>query len=81
MVLLFHEPLYFRHLHTIRFSRGEGLRQRFLIKLTMPSAAIYWVVLPHMPKELAPFHGTEYGGEAYVQLIYLEKKETNIDLA
>jgi hypothetical protein len=25
LVLLFHEPLYFRHLHTIRFPRGEGV--------------------------------------------------------
>ena len=35
-VLLFHEPRSFRHLHTIRFPQGEGVRQRFAIKLTMP---------------------------------------------
>src|SRR5947209_8082331 len=35
LVLLCHEPLYFRHRHTIRFPRGESVRQRFSIKLTM----------------------------------------------
>jgi hypothetical protein len=35
LVLLFHEPLYFRYLHTIRLPRGQGVRQRFSIKLTM----------------------------------------------
>lgn len=44
-VVSFHELLYFRHLHTIRLSRGEGVRQRFSIKLTMPFANS--VNLPH----------------------------------
>jgi hypothetical protein len=31
-----HEQLYFHHLHTIRWPRGEGVYQRFSMKVTMP---------------------------------------------
>jgi hypothetical protein len=34
------EALYFRPLHTIRFSQEEGVRQRVSIKLIMPFSAL-----------------------------------------
>jgi predicted metal-dependent phosphotriesterase family hydrolase len=46
LVLLFHEPLYFRHLYTTRLPQEEGVRQRFSIKLTMPYNHISDDILP-----------------------------------
>jgi len=40
LVLLVREPLSFRHLHTSRLPRGEGVRQWFSMTLTRPLSAV-----------------------------------------
>jgi hypothetical protein len=55
MVLLCHESLDFRTLHTIRFPRGEGVCQQFFFK---------WTVLCRVP-DLPESQRVEAEGECH----------------